>query len=142
MFDIGFLELLIIGVLSLLVMGPERLPGAIRTTTVWIARLRRSFQQIKSEIEREVGADEIKQQIHNESIMQSLQDTKNEIEENLKEVANEVQPGLEHLQYDINGIVNKNTEDNSTDSTANSTENSTINEQEPAPKPTGKPAEE
>ena len=46
MFDIGFAELLIIGVVSLLVIGPERLPDAIRTTSAWVNRLRRSFNDI------------------------------------------------------------------------------------------------
>ena len=53
MFDIGFAELLVIAVLGLLILGPERLPGAIRTTSLWIGRLRRSFNDIRSEIEKE-----------------------------------------------------------------------------------------
>ncbi len=47
MFDIGFAELLIIGVVALLVIGPERLPEAVRTASAWINRLRRSFNEIK-----------------------------------------------------------------------------------------------
>ncbi|GAB3383022.1 Sec-independent protein translocase protein TatB [Spongiibacter taiwanensis] len=74
MFDIGFAELLLIAVVGLLVLGPERLPGAVRTTSLWIGRLRRSFNNIRKEIEREVGADEIRQQLHNESIMASLKE--------------------------------------------------------------------
>ena len=41
MFDIGFAELLLIAVVGLLVIGPERLPSAIRTTSLWLGRLRR-----------------------------------------------------------------------------------------------------
>ena len=59
MFDIGFTELLLIGLVALFVLGPERLPGAVRTAGLWIGRAKRSFANIKSEVEREIGADEI-----------------------------------------------------------------------------------
>jgi len=42
MFDMGFTELLLVGIVGLLVIGPERLPGTIRTTMVWVNRIRRS----------------------------------------------------------------------------------------------------
>ena len=73
MFDIGFAELLVIGVISLVVLGPERLPGALRTTGLWVGRIRRSIRDIKTDIEREVGADEIRRQLHNEEVMRSLE---------------------------------------------------------------------
>jgi len=73
MFDIGFMELVLIAVVSLIVIGPERLPGAIRTATLWIGRAKRSFNQVKSEIEREINTDEIRRQLHNESIMAGIE---------------------------------------------------------------------
>lgn len=69
MFGISFGELLLIGLIALLVLGPERLPGAARTAGLWIGRLKRSFNTIKTEVEREIGADEIRRQLHNEHIM-------------------------------------------------------------------------
>ena len=48
MFDIGFAELLLIGVVGLLVVGPEQLPGAVRTVLAWVNRFRRSFDQAAS----------------------------------------------------------------------------------------------
>lgn len=69
MFGISFGELLLIGLVALLVLGPERLPGAARTAGLWIGRLKRSFNSIKQEVEREIGADEIRRQLHNENIM-------------------------------------------------------------------------
>ena len=62
MFDIGFPELLIVSVVALLVLGPERLPEALRTLSRWIGRIRRSFLDVKAEIEREIGADEIRRE--------------------------------------------------------------------------------
>ena len=70
MFDIGFAELLLVALVALLVLGPERLPGAVRTASLWIGRLKRSFGAIKAEVEREIGADEIRRQLHNERILE------------------------------------------------------------------------
>ncbi len=70
MFDIGFSELLLIALVALVVLGPERLPGAVRTASLWIGRLKRSFSAIKAEVEREIGADEIRRQLHNEHILE------------------------------------------------------------------------
>ena len=70
MFDIGFSELLLVGLVALIVFGPERLPGAARTAGLWIGRLKRSFSAIKAEVEREIGADEIRRQLHNEQILE------------------------------------------------------------------------
>ena len=52
MFDIGFMELLLISVVALIVIGPERLPGAIRTATLWIGRAKRSFSPVQRAAEK------------------------------------------------------------------------------------------
>ncbi|WP_349570756.1 Sec-independent protein translocase protein TatB [Azotobacter salinestris] len=70
MFDIGFSELLLVGLIALLVLGPERLPVAARMAGLWIGRLKRSFNALKTEVEREIGADEIRRQLHNERILE------------------------------------------------------------------------
>jgi len=70
MFDVGFTELLLVGLVALLVLGPERLPVAARTAGLWIGRLKRSVGAIKAEVEREIGADEIRRQLHNERILE------------------------------------------------------------------------
>ena len=88
MFDIGFPELLIVSVVALLVIGPEKLPETIRSLSLWIGRFRRSLSNLRMEIENEIGADEIRQQLHNESIMQSLKETKTEIDVAIRETEN------------------------------------------------------
>ncbi|MFJ4064480.1 Sec-independent protein translocase protein TatB [Pseudomonas sp. NPDC089996] len=70
MFGISFSELLLVGLVALLVLGPERLPGAARTAGLWIGRLKRSFNAIRAEIEREIGADDIRGQLHGERFLQ------------------------------------------------------------------------
>ena len=76
MFGISFSELLLVGLVALLVLGPERLPGAARTAGLWIGRLKRSFNAIKQEVEREIGADEIPRQLHNEHILSMEEEAK------------------------------------------------------------------
>ncbi len=96
MFDVGFGELLLIAVLGLLVLGPERLPVAIRTISLWVGRFKRSYKQIRTEVEREIGADEIRRQLQNEEIMQSL---------------NAGQEELNATREEFNALVNKTTKD-------------------------------
>ena len=76
MFGISFSELLLVGLVALLVLGPERLPGAARMAGLWIGRLKRSFNAIKQEVEREIGADEIRRQLHNEHILSLEQEAR------------------------------------------------------------------
>ena len=76
MFGISFSALLLVGLVALLVLGPERLPGAARTAGLWVGRLKRSFNAIKQEVEREIGADEIRRQLHNEHILSLEQEAR------------------------------------------------------------------
>ncbi len=57
MFGISFSELSLVALVALLVLGPERLPGAARTAGLWIGRFKRSVSAIKAEVERELGTD-------------------------------------------------------------------------------------
>lgn len=82
MFDIGFAELVLVGVVGLLVIGPERLPGAIRTGSVWLNRLKRGFNDIKREVQQE---------LHNDEVMQELRKTG----EQLKTQAEQLGQGLD-----------------------------------------------
>lgn len=79
MFDIGGLELLLITVVALLVIGPERLPETLRTLGLWLGRLRRSFTSVKAEIEKEIGMDEVKRQLHNEAVMEEMKRIEREV---------------------------------------------------------------
>jgi len=61
MFDVGFFELLLIGVVALLVVGPERLPKLARTAGMWLGRGRRFINSVKEDIDKEIKADELRQ---------------------------------------------------------------------------------
>lgn len=68
MFDIGFWEILLILVLALLVIGPERLPAAARTAGYWVGRARRYIEGVKSEVEQEFDVTEFKRLMHNQEV--------------------------------------------------------------------------
>jgi len=63
MFDIGFTELLVIAVVALLVLGPERLPKAARFAGLWVRRGRAQWASVRTELERELAADELKRSL-------------------------------------------------------------------------------
>lgn len=60
MFDIGFSELMVIGVVALIVIGPERLPKVARTVGAWVGRLNRYVSEVKGDIDREMRMDELR----------------------------------------------------------------------------------
>jgi sec-independent protein translocase protein TatB len=76
-FDFGFSELLLIAVLGLLVLGPERLPRAAKTCGLWVRRARASWYSVKTQFERELADEELRR---------SLQDTSKEFDGLRKEL--------------------------------------------------------
>jgi sec-independent protein translocase protein TatB len=87
MFDIGFPELLLVAIVALLVLGPERLPQALRTLGLWLGRMRRSFNAVKNEVEREIGMDEIRRQLHNEAVLEELKRIERDVRATADEAA-------------------------------------------------------
>ena len=63
MFDIGFVELLICGVIALIVLGPERLPTAARAAGRWIGKARRMVSQFSSELDSQLKAEELREEL-------------------------------------------------------------------------------
>lgn len=90
MFDIGFPELLLVSIVVLLVFGPERLPEVLRTLGGWIGSAKRSFGNLKAEIEREVGADDIRRDLHNNRVMEEVR----ELEQQMRGSRDEVEEML------------------------------------------------
>lgn len=86
MFDIGFPELLIVAVVLLLVVGPERMPEVLRTVGRWMGSARRSFDHLRQELEREVGADEIRRDLHNARIMEQARELRDSMASSRDEV--------------------------------------------------------
>ena len=66
MFDVGFSELILLGVVALVVLGPEKLPHAARMAGAWLGKIKRTVIDIQAEIEKEVSAAELKQRMNDE----------------------------------------------------------------------------
>ncbi len=83
MFDIGFSELLLFGVIALIVLGPEKLPQAARTAGQWYAKFRRMIATLQSEIESELDLAETRKQMQDElaKIRQTETDMRRELAE-------------------------------------------------------------
>ncbi len=88
MFDIGFAELVIIAVVGLLVIGPERLPGTIRTVSLWLNRIKRGFNDIKREVEQE---------IHNDAVMQELRKTGEQLKSKTEAFGQDINTATDRL---------------------------------------------
>lgn len=106
MFDIGFAELLLIGFVGLLVVGPEQLPGAVRTVLAWVNRFRRSFDQIRTEVRRELHNDEIMQKLKAESrqLEQQVRDTTQSVEQEIQALGNEASDSLQGASNTSNSV--------------------------------------
>ena len=74
MFEVGFSELLMVGLVSLLVIGPERLPKVARVVGFWIGKMQQMVTSVKLEISQELHAEEIRQLLKENETMYKLDD--------------------------------------------------------------------
>lgn len=95
MFDVGFSELLIIAVVALLVLGPERLPKAARFAGLWVRKARAQWYSVKSELELELAQEEMKQH---------LQDAENSIKAPMQELQHDLQQAETGISRDFDSL--------------------------------------
>jgi sec-independent protein translocase protein TatB len=89
MFDIGFTELLIIGIVALVVLGPERLPRAARMLGLALRRARAHWHSVKADLERELAADELRRSLREAS------EAGDELRRELRDTADEAARGID-----------------------------------------------
>lgn len=87
MFDMGFLELMIIGVVGLLVLGPERLPKAARTVGLWIGKIKRTVSGMQREISAQLEAEELRQKLDEQQ--KKLDDSVNQVKRGVESLGDE-----------------------------------------------------
>jgi sec-independent protein translocase protein TatB len=97
MFDVGFSELIVIALVALIVIGPERLPRVARTLGALLGRAQRYVNDVKADIQREVDLDELK------SIRSTFQDAAKSVEQSVSQVGEELQAAGESLNQSISG---------------------------------------
>jgi len=90
MFDIGFWELALIGVVALLVVGPDRLPALARTVGLWVGKIRRYVSTVRDDIEREIQADELKSLLSKTDDLNPLKDIIDETGSTISDAKNEI----------------------------------------------------
>jgi len=88
MFELSFGKMALIAVVALLVLGPERLPGAARTLGALLRRARNSWQSVRSEIERELAAEDVKRSIHDATRDVDLREDVGKVVRELREAVN------------------------------------------------------
>jgi sec-independent protein translocase protein TatB len=120
-FDIGFAELVIIGVVALLVIGPERLPEAIRTGSAWLNRLRRGFNDIKQEVQQE---------LHNDAVLRDLRESGEKLQEETQRLKQQFNAELGEDAFDT--AARKNPPPVQEDSTTETGTATSAGEAEPA----------
>ena len=131
MLDIGFAELLVVSAVALFVVGPERLPSAIRAISLWLGRVRRGFEEIKADVSRE---------LHNEEVMRALRESRDEVQD-LTDVSSALSldpvaldpAGLDPVDQEKSGTHGKETPalDNSAEETQPNRSNSSADTEKP-----------
>jgi sec-independent protein translocase protein TatB len=96
MFDIGFSEMIVIGLVALIVIGPERLPRVARTIGILAGRLQRYVADVKADINREVELDELRK------MKDSVQQAASGIETSVQNEINAVQGELDKASGELN----------------------------------------
>ena len=90
MFEVGFSELLMVGLVALLVIGPEKLPKVARMAGFWIAKSKRMVAAVKQEIHDELQAEELRQSLKNQSGINDFQQLIDETAKDLRTIKESV----------------------------------------------------
>jgi len=98
MFDIGFSELLVIGVVALIVIGPEKLPRMARTVGVLAGRLQRYVADVKADINREIELEELRKM--RDSMQQAASDFQTSVQSELNKTETELNKTVEDAVKD------------------------------------------
>ena len=93
MFDIGFSELLVIGVVALIVIGPQKLPRVARTVGILMGRLQRYVSDVKADINREIELDELRKM--RDSMQKAAGDMQSAVDSELNKTADDLNKAVE-----------------------------------------------
>ena len=96
MFDIGFSEIVLIAVVALVVLGPERLPKAARTLGLLFGRLQRYVNEVKADVSREMELDELRK------LQSEMQGAARELQQTVTNAANDMATGVRNVERELN----------------------------------------
>ena len=89
MFEIGFWELIVVGVVAMIVVGPEQLPGLARKAGFWLGKARRMIAEVKADVDRELHLEELKQTLRQQADLREVKDLADEVKSFRHEVEKE-----------------------------------------------------
>jgi sec-independent protein translocase protein TatB len=101
MFDIGLSEILIVGIVALVVLGPERLPKAARMAGFWVRKARAQWYSVKAELESEIADEELRS-----SLKESMTDLRKTLDEHQASLQNDMQALDTDLKNEMQSIEN------------------------------------
>lgn len=107
MFDVGFTELLLVGLVALVVIGPERLPGVAKTAGKWLGKGKRMLSDVKAEIDQEIKAEELKKILEVQRQNKPLQ----ELIDSATESTDELRKDTENMLADLQNSVSSGNDD-------------------------------
>jgi sec-independent protein translocase protein TatB len=96
MFDIGFFELVVIAIVALVVIGPEKLPKTARTLGHLMGRLQRYVNEVKADINREIELDELRK------LQKQVQTAAADLKQSVESAARDVETGVRDVERDLN----------------------------------------
>ena len=102
MFDIGFSELVVLGVIGVVVIGPQRLPEVVRTAVITVRKIRRAFSDVRADIERELDLDDMRKILHEADMKAHINQLNQDImdlDKGARELGEDIKSDLEHA-YD------------------------------------------
>ena len=130
MFDVGFSELLIIAVVALVVLGPERLPKAARFAGLWVRKARAQWYSVKSELELELAQEEMKKH---------LQDAENSIRAPMQELQQDLRDAEDGLNAALTDLARSAEADNAAGNGIDTTPDPAAFETDEPPPPPAQP---
>jgi len=112
MFDIGFSEIVVIGVVALIVIGPERLPKVARTLGHMFGRLQRYVNEVKADINREMELDELRK------LQSEVQSAARDIEQSVAQAAHDAESGVRSVEAQLNEAASETAPEGAADTSA------------------------
>ncbi len=109
--DFSFAEFAIIGIVALLVIGPDKLPGLARTAGLWVGKVRNFISSVKTEIDAELKMDEIKNVVKNgnngiHEISEIIRDTRTEFQNSINSISSTIKEDESTPEYQVRAIAN------------------------------------
>lgn len=102
MFDAGFFEVMLIAVIALIVVGPDKLPGLARKAGMWIGRGRRMVNSVKEDIEKEIKADELKKIIEKQNMSNPMHDIIEDTKKSFDDIKGETESVVRDAEQQFN----------------------------------------